>query len=77
VTGPRYREWGFHCPQDGWIHWERFTKMHDPGAIGAGCDAAIHEAANRSVGAVLQFPGVDIDAVHYRKSRAAAPTPRA
>lgn len=39
VTGPRYREWGFHCPDAGWIHWERFTADDDPGAIGKGCDA--------------------------------------
>ena len=23
VTGPRIREWGFHCPQ-GWRHWKEF-----------------------------------------------------
>lgn len=39
VTGPRYREWGFHCPQQGWIHWKKFTATDDPGAIGKGCDA--------------------------------------
>lgn len=39
ITGPRYREWGFHCPQEGWIHWKRFTASSDPGAIGKGCDA--------------------------------------
>lgn len=38
-TGPRYREWGFHCPEQGWIHWERFTAKDDKGAIGKGCDA--------------------------------------
>jgi hypothetical protein len=38
ITGPRYREWGFLCPQ-GWMHWQRFTASNDPGAIGAGCDA--------------------------------------
>lgn len=38
-TGPRYREWGFHCPDQGWIHWKRFTAADDPGSIGAGCDA--------------------------------------
>lgn len=39
VTGPRYREWGFHCPEQGWIHWKRFTAETDPGSIGKGCDA--------------------------------------
>lgn len=38
ITGPRYREWGFHCDR-GWIHWERFTASDDAGAIGKGCDA--------------------------------------
>lgn len=38
ATGPRYREWGFHCPDEGWIHWKRFTSK-DGGDIGAGCDA--------------------------------------
>jgi hypothetical protein len=40
ITGPRYREWGFHCPDTGWIHWKRFTAADDPGAIGPGCGAA-------------------------------------
>jgi hypothetical protein len=39
ITGPRYREWGFHCPDEGWIHWKRFTADDDSGAIGRGCDA--------------------------------------
>lgn len=39
ITGPRYREWGFHCPDAGWIHWHRFTASDDPGAVGRGCDA--------------------------------------
>ncbi len=38
ITGPRYRQWGFHCPDQGWIHWKRFTSSVDPGAIGKGCD---------------------------------------
>jgi hypothetical protein len=37
ITGPRYREWGFHCPA-GWIPWQKFTASDDPGAIGKGCD---------------------------------------
>ena len=39
ITGPRYREWGFHCPEQGWIQWQRFTADKDPGATGKGCDA--------------------------------------
>lgn len=38
ITGPRYREWGFHCPEQGWVHWKRFTSPADKGQIGAGCD---------------------------------------
>jgi hypothetical protein len=36
ITGPRYRSWGFHCPQ-GWVHWREFTAPHDEGQIGKGC----------------------------------------
>lgn len=39
ITGPRYREWGFHCPDQGWIPWHRFTADNDSGAVGRGCDA--------------------------------------
>jgi hypothetical protein len=39
VTGPVLREWGFHCPLQGWIHWKRFTHPADKGLIGRGCDA--------------------------------------
>jgi hypothetical protein len=37
ITGPVYRSWGFHCPEQGWIHWEDFTGpgYGDPGP---GCD---------------------------------------
>lgn len=38
ITGPRYRHWGFHCPQAGWVPWQDFTASHDPGSIGKGCD---------------------------------------
>lgn len=35
ITGPRVREWGFHCPK-GWVHW---TKMTAPdGTPIGGCD---------------------------------------
>lgn len=37
ITGPRVREWGFHCPK-GWVSWQRFTTPTDKGAIGAGCE---------------------------------------
>ena len=37
ITGPRIREWGFHCPQ-GWKHWRDFTAPSDSGQIGRGCD---------------------------------------
>lgn len=37
ITGPRVREWGFHCPQ-GWVHWKDFTDpVAGKGKIGAGC----------------------------------------
>lgn len=35
-TGPRKREWGFHCPQ-GWVHWKDFVAPDNKGAIGRGC----------------------------------------
>lgn len=38
LTGPVYRSWGFHCPDAGWVHWERFVDARDNGAIGRGCD---------------------------------------
>jgi hypothetical protein len=36
LTGPRLREWGFHCP-NGWVHWKKFTSAsgHE---VGKGCD---------------------------------------
>lgn len=37
LTGPRKREWGFHCPK-GWIHWRDFTMTADHDSIGKGCD---------------------------------------
>ena len=39
MTGPKYRAWGFHCPEQGWVHSRRFTASDDPGAVGKGCDA--------------------------------------
>lgn len=38
ITGPRYREWGFHCQDAGWVHWKKFTAADDAGAIGKGCE---------------------------------------
>lgn len=38
ITGPRYRQWGFHCPDQGWVHWKRFTAAADPGAVQRGCE---------------------------------------
>ncbi len=37
ITGPRYREWGFHCPH-GWVHQKQFVATDDIGAVGKGCD---------------------------------------
>lgn len=37
ITGPRLREWGFHCPR-GWVHWRDFTNPADGGqTVGRGC----------------------------------------
>lgn len=38
ITGPRIRDWGFHCPQRGWVHYRDFTDPTDTGKTGAGCD---------------------------------------
>jgi hypothetical protein len=37
VTGPRVRNWGFHCPR-GWLPYERFVHPTDPGLVGPGCE---------------------------------------
>ncbi len=38
LTGPKVREWGFHCPA-GWRHWAVFTNAADGGAtVGRGCE---------------------------------------
>lgn len=37
LIGPRLREWYFHCPEAGKVHWQVFTAADDPGAIGRGC----------------------------------------
>lgn len=36
LTGPRVRQWGFHCPQ-GWVHWRSFVDPENPGLSGPGC----------------------------------------
>lgn len=38
LTGPVYRAWGFHCPERGWVPWQRFVSDRDAGSIGAGCE---------------------------------------
>lgn len=35
ITGPRVREWGFHCPK-GWVHWRDFVG-ENIGEVGRGC----------------------------------------
>lgn len=35
ITGPRFRQWGFHCPK-GWKHWKDFVGTK-PGTVGIGC----------------------------------------
>lgn len=37
ITGPRIREWGFHCPH-GWVDWRIFTDKENYGEIGKGCN---------------------------------------
>lgn len=36
ITGPRVREWGFHCPK-GWVPWYDFVDERDAGQTGRGC----------------------------------------
>lgn len=37
ITGPRIREWGFHCPH-GWRVWHEFVDTRDRGQVGRGCE---------------------------------------
>jgi hypothetical protein len=37
ITGPKFREWGFWCPQ-GWRHNHEYIKPEDHGKVGRGCD---------------------------------------
>lgn len=39
LFGPAVREWGFHCPHRGWVHYRDFTATDKPGEVGQGCDA--------------------------------------
>lgn len=36
ITGPRIREWGFHCP-NGWKDWKSFVKLRNAGDPSGGC----------------------------------------
>ncbi|MEM7663814.1 MAG: hypothetical protein AAF292_16345 [Pseudomonadota bacterium] len=40
VTGPKVREWGFHCP-NGWVDWKSFCAVDEngknTGQLGRGC----------------------------------------
>lgn len=37
ITGPKVREWGFHCPK-GWRHWKDFCAPENSGTVGRGCE---------------------------------------
>ena len=37
ITGPRIREWGFHCGTR-WVPWRQFVDARDNGKVGRGCD---------------------------------------
>lgn len=37
ITGPRFRQWGFHCP-NGWRPWWEYVDMNHVGRVGRGCD---------------------------------------
>lgn len=39
ITGPRVREWGFHCNERGWVNWRTFTDPANTGVTGKGCEA--------------------------------------
>jgi hypothetical protein len=38
ITGPRLRQWGFHCPDIGWRHWREFTSGARGETVGRGCE---------------------------------------
>jgi hypothetical protein len=35
-TGPKVRDWGFHCPK-GWVPWQEFTAGEHGELVGKGC----------------------------------------
>ena len=37
ITGPRYRMWGFYCP-NGWVSYKQFTKTTANQSLSVGCD---------------------------------------
>jgi hypothetical protein len=37
ITGPKIREWGFHCPEK-WVHWRDFTTGQNGELVGKGCE---------------------------------------
>jgi hypothetical protein len=51
-TGPKVREWGFHCPA-GWVHWRDFTAGDNGETVGRGCGEM--EAIGSHVGNSGQF----------------------
>lgn len=36
MTGPKVRDWGFHCPQ-GFVPWQIFTDPNNSSKVGRGC----------------------------------------
>lgn len=38
ITGPVVRQWGFHCPERGWVPSFEFVNPDDVGSIGKGCE---------------------------------------
>jgi hypothetical protein len=38
LTGPRLRNWYFHCQDAGLIPWQKFTNPDNAGEVGRGCD---------------------------------------
>ena len=40
-TGPKVREWGFHCP-NGFVHWRDFTAGENGELVGRGCGEHDH-----------------------------------
>lgn len=52
IFGRNTRDWGFHCPERGWIPWWDFVAADDKGVIGPGCgDAPANDNAASEVAA--------------------------